>query len=134
MKEIVVVTQNRPGLLADLSEALGDRGINIETIDAEEVHDTAVVELTVDRYDEALHTLRDAGFDAVTEDALLIRLPDEPGSLAKVARRFKDASIDMKSVRIIRRQGGEAFVAIATDRTAEARALVKDYLAGGETE
>ncbi|MCP5120483.1 MAG: ACT domain-containing protein [bacterium] len=134
MKEIVVVTQNRPGLLADLSEALGDRGINIETIDAEEVHDTAVVELTVDRYDEALHTLRDAGFDAVTEDALLIRLPDEPGSLAKVARRFKDASIDMKSVRIIRRQGGEAFVAIATDRTAEARALVKDYLAGSETE
>lgn len=132
MKEIVVVTQNRPGLLADLSEALGDRGINIETIDAEEVRDTAVVELTVDRYDEALQILRDAGFDAVTEDALLIRLQDKPGALAKVARRFKDAGIDMKSVRIIRRQGGSAFVAIATDRSAEARALVSDYLAHGE--
>ena len=134
MKEIVVVTHNRPGLVADISEALAAREINIETMAAEELHDTAIVELTVDRYDEALHCLRDAGFDAVTEDALVIRLPDEPGALAKVARRFKDADIDLKSVRIIRRQGGSAFVALAADRSAEARALVKDYLAGGEDE
>ena len=44
MKEIVVVTQNRAGLLADISENLAANGINIETIDAEEIHDTAVIE------------------------------------------------------------------------------------------
>ena len=132
MKEIVVVTHNRAGLLADISEVLAARGINIETIDAEEVHDTAVVELTVDRYNEALQSLRDAGFDAVTEDALLIRLDDEPGALAKVARRFKDASIDLRSVRFIRRRGGSAFVALATSRTDEARALVREYLVAGD--
>lgn len=130
MKEISVVTQNRPGLLADLSEVLAARGINIDTIDAEEIHDTAVLQLTVDRYDEALQCLRDAGFDAVSEDALLIRLKDEPGALAKVARRFKDASIDLRSVRFIRRHAGWAFVALATDRSDEARDLVRDYLAG----
>ena len=131
MKEIVIVTQNRAGLLADISEALAARGINIETLDASEVQDVAVVELTVDRYDEALQCLRDAGFDAVTEDALLIRLRDEPGALAKVARRFKDANIDLRSVRIIRRQQGSTLVALATERTEEARALVKEYLVKG---
>ena len=131
MKEIVIVTQNRAGLLADISEALAARGINIETLDAGEVQDVAVVELTVDRYDEALQCLRDAGFDAVTEDALLIRLRDEPGALAKVARRFKDANIDLRSVRIIRRQQGSTLVALATERTEEARALVKEYLVKG---
>ena len=130
MKEILVVTQNRRGLLADVSEALAIRGINIDTIGAEEVHDTAVIEMTVDRYDEALQALRDAGFDAVTEDALVIRLDDEPGALAKVARRFKDANIDLRSVRFLRRQGGSAFVALATDRTNEARQLVREYLVG----
>jgi hypothetical protein len=128
MKEIVIITQNRAGLVADISDALAAKGINIETLDAEDAHDMAVVALTVDRYDEALGALRDAGFDAVTEDALVIRLPDEPGALAKVARRFKDANIDLRSLRIIQRQQGFALVALAAERTEQARALVKDYL------
>lgn len=131
MKEIVVVTQNRPGLLADISETLAAKGINIETIDAEEVHETAIIQLTVDRYNDALHSLQDAGLKAVTEDALLIRLKDEPGALAKVARRFKDANIDLRSVRFIRRRQGDAFVALATDRTEEAMDLVREYLVRG---
>ena len=128
MKEIVIITQNRAGLVADISDALAAKGINIETLDAEDAHDMAVVALTVDRYDDALGALRDAGFDAVTEDALVIRLPDEPGALAKVARRFKDADIDLRSLRIIQRQQGFALVALAAERTEQARALVKDYL------
>ena len=128
MKEIVIITQNRAGLVADISDALAAKGINIETLDAEDAHDLAVVALTVDRYDEALGALRDAGFDAVTEDALVIRLPDEPGALAKVARRFKDADINLRSLRIIQRRQGFALVALAAERTEQARALVKDYL------
>ena len=128
MKEIVIVTKNRAGLVADISEVLAARGINIETLDAEEVQDLAVVELTVDRYDVALQALRDAGFEAITEDAIVVRLPDEPGALAKVARRFKEANIDLRSVRILGRQQGSALVALATERTDEARALVKDHL------
>lgn len=128
MKEIVIVTKNRAGLVADISEVLAARGINIETLDAEELHDMAVVELTVDRYDVALQALRDAGFEAITEDAIVVRLPDEPGALAKVARKFKEANIDLRSVRILGRQQGSALVALATERTDEARALVKDHL------
>ena len=132
MKEIVVVTENRAGLLADISQILAARGINIETIDAEEVHDTAVIELTVDQYDEALQSLRDAGFHAITEDALLVRLKDEPGALAKVAQKFKEAGIDLRSVRFIRREQGFAFVALATDQSEEAKALVREYVVSGE--
>lgn len=131
MKEIVIVTQNRAGLVADISEVLGARNINIESFDAEEIQEMAVVELTVDRYDEALEALRDAGFDAVTEDAVVIRLPDEPGALGRVARRFKEADIDLRSVRIIRRQQGWAMVALATERTDRVMELVKDYLVRG---
>jgi hypothetical protein len=128
MKEIQIVAQNRAGLLADIAEVLAQKGINIETFDAEELHDMAVIKLSVDRYDEALQSLRDAGFDAVTEDAILIQLKDEPGALAQVARRFKDAGIDLRSVRIVRRMKDSAIVAVATARTDEARALVKEYL------
>ena len=69
---------------ADIAELLAAADINIETLDAEEVEGADVVTLSVDHYNRALAALRDAGYPAVTEDALLVRVEDEPGALAKV--------------------------------------------------
>ena len=35
MKQLVIVTEDRPGIVADISTALADQNINIESIDAE---------------------------------------------------------------------------------------------------
>ena len=128
MKQITIVAESAPGLLAQVSEILAARGINIETLDAETVQDYGVVILTVDRYDEALAALRDAGLHAVSEDAIIIRIVDEPGALARISRRFHDAEIRLRSVRIIRRSSGSGLVALSTERTERALELVKDVL------
>lgn len=131
MKEITVVVDNRSGMLADISATLADRGVNIETIDGEAAESRGIIRLTVDLYDEALSALRDSGFQAISEDALLIRLKDESGALAKVAARFKDANINIRSLRILRREGGYALVTLVTEDNEAARALVEDLLASG---
>ena len=100
--------------VVDLDEVGLDRGL-------------AVI-LTVDRYDEALAALRDAGVHAVSEDAIIIRIIDEPGALARIARRFHDAGIPLRSVRIIRRNAGSGLVALSTERTEQALDLVRDEL------
>ncbi len=128
MKQITIVAESAPGLLAQVSEILAARGINIETLNAETVQDYGVVILTVDRYDEALAALRDAGLHAVSEDAIIIRIADEPGALARISRRFHDAEIRLRSVRIIRRSSGSGLVALSTERTERALELVKDVL------
>ena len=128
MKQITIVAESAPGLLAQASEILAARGINIETLDAGTVKDYGVVILTVDRYDEALAALRDAGVHAVSEDAIIIRITDEPGALARISRRFDDAGIRLRSVRIIRRNEGWGLVALSTERTERALDLVKDVL------
>ncbi len=128
MKQITIVAESAPGLLAQVSEILAARGINIETLNAETVQDYGVVILTVDRYDEALAALRDAGLHAVSEDAIIIRIEDEPGALARISRRFHDAEIRLRSVRIIRRSPGSGLVALSTERTERALELVKDVL------
>ncbi len=128
MKQITIVTESSPGLLARVSEILAARGINIETLDAETVQDHGIVILTVDRYDEALVALRDAGVPAVSEDAIVIRIVDEPGALARISRRFHDAGIRLRSVRIIRRNEGYGLVALSTERTEQALDLVRDVL------
>ena len=128
MKQITIVTESRRGLTADIATLLADADINIETLDAEDVEGADVVTLSVDHYNLALTVLRDAGYSAVTEDALLVRLKDEPGALAKVAVKFKEADIAVRSIRIIRRRNGLGIVAISTERTEAAKALVRDSL------
>jgi hypothetical protein len=132
MKEITVITEDRPGVVADVSEVLAKANINIESIDAESLGTNAILRLLVDRYNDALHALMRAGFHALTEDAILVRLDDRPGALAQIARRFKDAGVNLRSVRLVCRDTREqkAIVAIAADKTDEVIALVKDVLIG----
>jgi hypothetical protein len=128
MKQLTIVAPDRPGLLAELTDGLAADGINIETIDAVGFGDTAVFRLTVNEYDRALQALHRRGFQPVSEDALVVRLEDRPGALAAIARRFRDAGVNLRSLRIIHTSGGQTVAAIATDRTDRAIEIVKDIL------
>ena len=106
----------------------GEHGINIESLDAEALEGMGVFTLTVNHYNRALHALNDAGWDAVTEDAFVLRVRDQPGALARVAKRFKDAGVHVRSIRIIQNEGGWGMVAVSAEPVEKARKLVKDNL------
>jgi len=128
VKHITIVTPVKAGLVADISSQLGDSGINIESVDAFEVQTWDIVQLTVSDYDRALQVLRDAGYDAITEDAVVVNVKDEPGALAQLTRRLYEGGVDMRSMRLLHRQAGEALVAISMDRTDEGMRLISDLL------
>ena len=77
--------------------------------------------------DEALLALRDSGFQAISEDALVVRLRDEPGALAKIAVRFKDADLNVRSIRFLRHEDGYAWVTIVTQNNARAAELLEEH-------
>lgn len=129
MKQITIIADDRPGVMAQVSEALASAGINIDSFDAETIENSAIMILTVDQYDHALKILqRIPNIKAITEDAILIRLKDEPGALAQISRRFSDAGISLRSVRIVQRDRDFSIVAISTARTEDAMELVSDVL------
>jgi len=129
VKQITIVAENRPGLLAEITQALANENINIEDMDAESHENFAIMILQVDQYDLALQIInQQLGLKAVSEDVILVRLHDEPGALAQLSRRFGNANIDIRSIRIVQRGKDESLVAICTERTAEAMQLVKDIL------
>ena len=128
MKQLTVLVPNQPGQLAKISEVLAARGINIEDFDVESHGADGLISLTVDKYDAALRALRDAGFRAVTQDTLLIRLEDKPGALAAVAVRLKDAGIDLRSMHIVRRTESVSIATLVTDQNAKAAEVLKDVL------
>ena len=129
MKQLTVISESRKGLVADITEALAEHNINIKSIDAKAFDQHAVIILIVDQYDIALQALNKfPDLQVISEDAILIRLKDEPGALAKISRRFTDADIDLRSVRILQRDNGFGLVAISAERTEDALELVKDVL------
>ncbi|WP_339138689.1 MAG: hypothetical protein WGN25_10165 [Candidatus Electrothrix sp. GW3-4] len=129
MKQISVVVEEQPRFpLADITELMAANDINIDTIESETVGNASVIVMTVNKYDLALRALRDASFNAITEDCLLIKLKDEPGALAKIARKFKEADLHIRSFHIISRNNDTSIAAISTERTEQAMKLVEDIL------
>ena len=126
MKQITVVVNDEPGVVADITTALADNDINIDGLNA--IGIAKVIILTVDKYDLALTVLRDKGYQAITEDALVIRIEDKPGALARIALRFKDSQINIRSMRIVRRYENFCLAAIVCDQSNDAKHLIEDVI------
>ncbi len=128
MKQLTVLVPNQPGQLALITEALAKLSVNIEDFDVESHGADGLISLTVDKYDDALRALRDAGYRAVTQDTLLIRLEDKPGALAAIALRLKDAGLDLRSMHIVRRTGNVSIATLVANDNAKAATILHDVL------
>lgn len=132
MHQIRIVTRDAPGQLATIAALLAAASINIEDIDGEEGDGVGVIDLVVRDLDRALAVLRGAGFDAIAQDALVLRLDDAPGALAVVAARLRDAGLNVRSLHIVQRAEGSCLVSAVTSDNDRARAVLADLLVGGD--
>lgn len=115
MKELTVIAKDRIGLLADVSEALGKNGINIEAISVETGERTAVVRIVTKKPVEAKKTLTEAGFKVLDTNVLVVRMPNKPGQLAKVTRVLAEKGINLQRVYLIGREGTYTLVGMETN-------------------
>ena len=124
MDRIIVMAKSEVGVIADITAVLADAGVNILTINTENTGETGLVIIITDDNDAALGALTAAGFGAVIDDVLVIRLRDEPGALAKVAEKFKNAGVNIQSLHILDRHGDYTTVALSADDRAMAETLI----------
>jgi hypothetical protein len=107
MKQITILSQDRKDLFGAQS----------------------IATITTDSHDKAMKTLQNyADLQVVSEDALIVRVQDEMGALAKLAHRFSAAHIHIRSLRFVERHQGYALVAISTERSDSALEIVRDIL------
>lgn len=100
-KDLVIIPEDHPGVLADLGEKLGAAGINIEAISAFTGQGKGIVHVLVDKADEAIEVLAAAGIEVkAARRVVVIPLPDEPGHLGTTARTLADADINIEQAYI----------------------------------
>jgi hypothetical protein len=98
MKDLTVTLEDRPGRLADLGEATGNAGINIEGVCGAKEGGGAIHVLVEDEA-AARAALSDAGLEVGEErDVLVIDVEDRPGSMGEVARKIGDAGVNIELV------------------------------------
>ena len=74
-KRIVIVANDEVGVIAGITRILADGAINLEGIDAEVSGDQGTIVLSADDTDRALALLNQAGYRAVGDDTIVLRLP-----------------------------------------------------------
>ncbi len=95
-KQLSLFLVNKPGVLADMCQTLGEHKINIRGMSVSDTVDHAVVRLIVDDPNKAIHILGEHGVLVVETDVLALEVDDQPGALAKVARKFARGKINIE--------------------------------------
>lgn len=96
--EFHVTLENRPGTLAELGEALGDGGVNVEALQASVLGDKGQVRFVTRNTAAARTALAAAGIEYSTREVVVVQLLHEPGALGDVARVMAEAGINIESV------------------------------------
>ena len=113
---VVVVEDDRPGLLAELGELLGNAGVNIHTLAASNVNGQGIIHLLVDDGEDAGELLAANGFkvDGMRE-VMSVTLDDRPGELGRYCRRLSEGGVSVKAVYVAHRNAGETELIFAVD-------------------
>ncbi len=96
IKQISVFLENKCGRLSSVTRVIGDQGINIRAFSIADTTDFGVLRLIVNRPDETLKTLQEAGFTVSMTDVLAVEIPDHPGGLASVLELMQDAGVNIE--------------------------------------
>lgn len=116
LEEIIVIAEDRPGVLAEIGELLGTAGVNIETLSAFNSNGTGVVHLIVDDGDDAAEMLVQNGFKVEgSRPVLTATLDDRPGELGSYCRRLAAQGVAISAAYVAKRSGGETELVFAVD-------------------
>ena len=93
--EIVLTTENRTGLLAEIGRLLADMGINLLSIAVDATDETAVIRLLATSQSHARDALREAGFRVEERRVVVVELPHHPGFLCRVSEALARKHISL---------------------------------------
>jgi hypothetical protein len=98
VRQLSVFIANEAGRVSEVTGLLGDAGVNIRGFSVSDTADYGILRLVVDKPDEALAALKQAGFTVRDDEVICIDLPDEPGGLAGVLKIVAEAGVNIEYV------------------------------------
>ena len=94
--DLTIELENRPGTLAELGEAAGQKGVNIDGICGFPCEGVGVIHVLVDDAATAQDAFAVAGLNVTHErEVFVVDIEDRPGAMGALTRGFADAGINV---------------------------------------
>ena len=116
VEQISVFVENAPGRLLEITEILGNAGIDLRALSIGDTAEFGVLRLIADDPRRAGDALREAGHMVTITPLLAVALEDAPGSLAKILRVLANEEISVEYLyAFAARKKGSAYVVLQFD-------------------
>ncbi|MBM4308277.1 MAG: amino acid-binding protein [Deltaproteobacteria bacterium] len=125
VKQISVSLENVPGKLAEMSEYLGENGINIIAVSIVDASDVSAIRFVPSDPEKAANVLRTHGYSIKITDVLAIEAPNHPGGLNAVLKPLKEVGINVNYLYTCLGRGENTVLIVGVDRMEEATQVLK---------
>ncbi len=95
VKEIQAITPNRPGMLAEVTNAIANSGVNIIAISAQASGNKAKFLIVTEDNEKAIAALKAKKFDVKDGEAVSVSLSNKVGAAKELADKLAKAGIDL---------------------------------------
>lgn len=114
IKQLSVFLENKSGRLTEVTDTLGEAGINISALSIADTSEYGILRLVVSDPDQALQKLREKQFSVSLTDVACLSTPNESGALAKALKILSQANISIAYMYAFS-MGEKALVVIRTE-------------------
>jgi len=95
VEQLTVTTEDKPGMLADVSGVIASQKVNIEAICAYGMEGKAVFYLVTKDNAKAKQAFLAKGWQVKEEEVVMLDLENKPGSLSGVAAKLKSQNVNL---------------------------------------
>jgi hypothetical protein len=125
VKQISVSLENVPGKLSEMSDYLGENGINIIAISVADTADISAIRFVASDPEKAANVLRTHGYPIKITEVLAVEAPNHPGGLNAVLKPLKEVSINVNYLYTSLGRGENTVLIVGVDKMEEAIQVLK---------
>lgn len=127
VKQISVFLENKPGKLAQVTDILENKDIDISAISIADTTEFGILRMIVNKPEEALTAIKAAGFPVNTTEVLAVEVSDKPGGLNKALQILKNSDVIIEYLySFIKRNGNKALILFRVDKPQKAVEVLQE--------
>ncbi len=127
VKQLNVFLENQYGRLAEVTGNLTKANIDIRALYIADTTAFGILRMIVDKPDEAINVMQEAGFAVSLTDVIAIAIPDKPGTLDRALGVLSENEISLEYLyAFVGRASSDAVVVIRVDNYESALKILND--------
>ncbi len=128
MKSVTIVSEDRVGLLADISYILGKSNMNIDGLSVDVLGGKAVIALEVKDPNRASDVLSRNGFKITNPDAIVIKVAND--SMGRITEMLEGEKISVTEMSTLSSDRSDGIFALHVDKPRKATKMLEQFRLG----